>query len=284
MLCDHVAPPPVRCTRPVQGGRDEGREGGWIYSAGGGGGPQNRSRSSPKRITMKSLVLIALSLCTLAGSSADAAVVKLRAKLVARAKVSGPGFSALASSVQHCLALCNKRPDDCDAINFHEPSGKCRFLQRCAPISVGAKNPDYYFYSKRPQILSEGFLFEQQSESCLRLVRNQTDFATADMQCAELNGRLATLNTPALNQFAAGLLRAAGVQYAWFGLRDVDGEGNPTHSDGSKASDRGFFLPAPQHWRNDTNRNCWALQDDGKWAEVSCKGRHLFSICEVPPF
>ena len=53
---------------------------------------------------------------------------------------------------------------------------------------------------------------------------------------------------------------------------------------GSKVSERGFFRPSPQHWRNATNKNCWALQDDGQWAEVSCKGRLLYSICEVPPF
>lgn len=236
------------------------------------------------RIAMRSLLLLALSLVTLGAWSADAAVIKLRAKLVARARVWGPGFSARAASAHHCLALCNKRPDHCDAANFHEPSGKCRLLQRCAPLRVGAHDPDYYFYSKRPQVLSEGFYFEAQSGSCLRVERNQTDFATADQLCAQLNGRLASLNTPVLNQFAAGLLRAAGAQYAWFGLRDMHGEGDPTHSDGSRVSERGFFLPAPQHWRNATNKNCWALQDDGHWAEVSCKGRQLYSICEVPPF
>jgi hypothetical protein len=53
---------------------------------------------------------------------------------------------------------------------------------------------------------------------------------------------------------------------------------------GSPVSARGFFLPAAQQWRNATERNCWALRDDGRWAEGSCKGRSLFSICEVPPF
>ncbi|PSN33490.1 hypothetical protein C0J52_15396 [Blattella germanica] len=133
-------------------------------------------------------------------------------------------------------------------------------------------------------IVSDGYAFETESGSCLKVMKNQTDFATADQLCANENGRLATLSTPAINQFATALLKASGAQYAWFGLRDVGREGNPTHSDGTSVSDRGFFRPAPQHWRNATNKNCWALQDDGQWAEVSCKGKLLYSICEVPPF
>jgi hypothetical protein len=80
--------------------------------------------------------------------------------------------------------------------------------------------------------VSDGFTFEAESGTCLKVIRKQTDFAKADELCAGQNGRLATLNTPALNQAAAELLRAAGAQYAWFGLRDVNMEGDPTHSDG----------------------------------------------------
>jgi hypothetical protein len=53
---------------------------------------------------------------------------------------------------------------------------------------------------------------------------------------------------------------------------------------GSRVSERGFFRPAPQHWRNATDKNCWAVNGSHQWAELSCKGRSLFSICEVPPF
>ena len=81
----------------------------------------------------------------------DAAMIKLKAKLVARAKVIGRGFSTRADSEHHCLALCNKRPDQCDAVNFYIRTGKCRFLQRCTPINVVSNSSDYYFYSKRPQ-------------------------------------------------------------------------------------------------------------------------------------
>ncbi|KAJ9589870.1 hypothetical protein L9F63_017025 [Diploptera punctata] len=236
------------------------------------------------RIAASKLFIIALLLLILESCETEAAMIKLKAKLVGRARVAGRGFSMRANSEHHCLALCNKRPDQCDAVNFYVPSGKCRFLQRCTPIRVVLNSTDFYFYSKRPQIVSEGYTFETESGSCLKVITNQTDFATADQLCANDNGRLATLNTPALNQLATALLRASGAQYAWFGLRDVGKEGNPTHSDGSAVSDRGWFRPAPQQWRNDSNKNCWAIQDDGQWAEFSCKGRLLYSICEVPPF
>nr|CAD7258348.1 unnamed protein product [Timema shepardi] len=41
------------------------------------------------------------------------------------------------------------------------------------------------------------------------------------------------------------------------------------------------FRPAVQHWRKDRTKNCWALQDDGHWAELSCKNRTLYTISDL---
>ena len=103
------------------------------------------------QITFWNLIVIILVLLSLEGSGTDAAMINLKAKLVARARVTGRGFSTRANSEHHCLALCNKRPDECDAVNFYIPTGKCRFLRRCTPINVVFNSSDFYFYSKRPQ-------------------------------------------------------------------------------------------------------------------------------------
>jgi hypothetical protein len=104
-----------------------------------------------ERLVMRSSAVLVLLLWSCKQHSTNSALFNLKAKFVARARVSGPGFALRASNVKHCLALCNKRPDQCDAVNFYVPTGKCRLFERCAPISIGPSSSDFYFYSKRPQ-------------------------------------------------------------------------------------------------------------------------------------
>ncbi|XP_047116339.1 uncharacterized protein LOC124796270 [Schistocerca piceifrons] len=206
-------------------------------------------------------------------------------RLVAHARVAGPGTSLRADSAERCLQLCRLRPHSCDAANYHAATHKCRLLARCAPTKVAYEHHDYHHFAARPHVRGDGFSHEPNSGSCMKVVSQQADYAGADRLCELQGGRLAALTSPALNEYAASLLRQAGAQYAWIGLRDVYGrEGDPTHSDGTSVSERRFFKPAPQHWRNATDKNCWALRDDGHWAELSCKTRRLYGVCEVPLF
>lgn len=79
----------------------------------------------------------------------------------------------------------------------------------------------------------DGFMLEPSSGSCLKVLEQQADYAAMDQLCSDQGGRLATIASPQLNAFATQMLQSAGAQYAWIGLRDVDGvEGNPVHSDG----------------------------------------------------
>nr|CAD7453528.1 unnamed protein product [Timema tahoe] len=149
-------------------------------------------------------------------------------------RVVGQGYSVLASSLDQCLALCNKDPGNCDGVNYRKTKNKCRLLARCANTTVLPDTQGFLYYSKRPRVVSEGFKYEPTSDSCLKVIRKLVDYADADRMCAHQNGRLVALTTVAVNTMATSLLRLSGAQYAWIGLQDKAVEGDPTHSDGKE--------------------------------------------------
>lgn len=81
-------------------------------------------------------------------------------------------------------------------------------------------------------VISEGYIYNTDSDSCIKLVTDRMDFSNADKNCLMDNARLVTLNSLGINNYATSLLRASKEQYAWIGLRDYKVEGNPMHSDG----------------------------------------------------
>ncbi|XP_014261842.1 secretory phospholipase A2 receptor-like isoform X1 [Cimex lectularius] len=199
---------------------------------------------------------------------------------VARVKVEGHGFTILSRSGKQCLALCNSQPA-CDSANFDLKTRKCRVFTRCSPTKFLEISQNHIHYTKRPLVPENGYVYHAESDSCLKLMNKVTDFAEADQNCRNQNGRLVSLTDPGINKEAAELLRKANAQYAWIGLMDNRKEGDPEHSDGRRVSETNYFPTRPQQARNDPKRNCWSLSDDGRWAEHSCRNRTQFSICQI---
>ncbi|CAG2053792.1 unnamed protein product [Timema podura] len=78
-------------------------------------------------------------------------VLDIKAKLMDERRVVGQGYSVLASSLDQCLALCNKDPGNCDGVNYRETKNKCRLLARCANTTVLPDTRGFLYYSKRPR-------------------------------------------------------------------------------------------------------------------------------------
>lgn len=74
----------------------------------------------------------------------------LKARPMGQIKVVGPGHSVWSVSLEACVKLCDSS-DQCDAINYHSSTHKCRLFTPCTHVYSTYGSPDYYFYSKRPQ-------------------------------------------------------------------------------------------------------------------------------------
>lgn len=204
-------------------------------------------------------------------------------KVVAKAKVSGPGYSLPAKSGKECARLCEKQPA-CDFANYDVKTSKCKVFSRCSPTLIVYNSTSHIHFAKRPIIKDAGYRYHPESDSCLKLIDELADYAGADSLCENQNGRLVSLSDNGINEMATELLRASGAQYAWVGVTDSRFEGNPLLTDGRRVSETGWFPVEKQSFRMDPTRNCWSLSDSGSWVEHSCKTRAQFSICQITPF
>lgn len=81
-------------------------------------------------------------------------------------------------------------------------------------------------------VTEHGYRYHEESDSCLKLVEELTDYAGAEALCRSRNGRLVALTDKSINSLAAEMLSGSQSQFAWVGATDSRLEGNPLLSDG----------------------------------------------------
>uniref|UniRef100_A0A1B6CVK9 C-type lectin domain-containing protein n=1 Tax=Clastoptera arizonana TaxID=38151 RepID=A0A1B6CVK9_9HEMI len=190
-------------------------------------------------------------------------------------------LSFYTKNTKQCWNLC-KTYSTCDSIVFSSKGNKCRLLPRCAPLTNFLNNnTKYKIFSKRPQVINKNYIYNKESDSCLKMVKERMNYSNANKYCIQQNAKLVSLKNKDINSHATSLLLKSGEKYAWFGLKDLKIEGNPMHSDGSYVRDIGFFPMDTLCYRPDPTSNCWALSNTGLWVQFSCNSHQFFSICQI---
>ncbi|KAI5735281.1 hypothetical protein M8J77_016587 [Diaphorina citri] len=192
-------------------------------------------------------------------------------------KVVGPGQSIWTVSLEACVTYCDAS-DECDAVNYHSPTHKCRLFTPCTHVYTTYASLDYYFYSKRPQILDHGYVFDKDRDTCVKLMETDSDMSQGDIVCTRQNGRLLSLTGPSSQELGVKLMISARQrpQYVWTGGGDPWGwKSDFTRSD---------YIPSNQQPGLDPNPLCSVLEITGHWHRVPCNHGHYMSLCEVPAF
>ncbi|KAL1456188.1 hypothetical protein WDU94_000935 [Cyamophila willieti] len=200
----------------------------------------------------------------------------LKARPMGQIKVVGPGHSIWTGSLEACVNYCDAS-DQCDAINYHSSTHKCRLFAPCTHVYSMYGSLDYYFYSKRPQILDHGFVFDKDRDTCIKLMEIDSNMIQGDRVCTQQNGRLLYLSSPSSQDIAVKLMIRARQkpQYVWTG----GGEPWDWKSESSESRISNFF-PSNQ----DYGGLCSVLEITGQWLKVPCDQGNYMSLCEVPAF
>ncbi|KAK6629204.1 hypothetical protein RUM43_003021 [Polyplax serrata] len=212
--------------------------------------------------------------------------IRLDAKKLLRGKVVANGFSIQAKSLSHCIDHCNRRKKTCDGVVFHEIIEKCRLIYKCAPAYQIDNSSSVVYYSRRPQILVPGYIYETKSDTCVGLVNSNVNYASADELCRKQNSNLAVITQNKLNQLAGNLLNQSGIKWAWIDDGNIAQPATikPHGMSGNDVLSEEAFSPEIVQWRNNTRKSCWGLNNRGQWGQFSCKNDTLVALCQVRQF